>query len=231
MTGELTQVDPRLLTRLAKLEEEVKRPLHITSGFRDPQHNTEVGGVKNSEHTDTPATGVDIACTTSGARFSLIKAALAAGFTRLGIGKTFVHLGISTTRPQPVMWHYYPSWIAACLLLASSCVWQPSTPAYGQMDTLERMEYDFLRLNEPCNADGTFFQRLDGVDYRIRTYRCGAKKWRLWQYLCEEGYYSRVILLDQSDENEDVYYLDRFGGLHNGRPQGFIEAYRPRCGT
>ena len=40
-------------------------------------------------------------------RFELVVAALEEGFVRIGIGKTFVHLGMAKDKPQRVMWHYY----------------------------------------------------------------------------------------------------------------------------
>jgi len=231
MTGQFTQLDPRLLAVLTQLEQEDGLPIHVNSGFRDPARNKAVGGVSNSEHTDQPATGADIQCLQSTTRFKLVTAALKRGITRIGIGKTFVHIGMSTTRPASVMWHYYPAFIVAWFLAVSSCVWSTPTPAAAQMDTLEAMERDFLRLSEPCQAEDAWETRISGIEYRVRSYRCGAKKWRLWQYRCEEGYWSRLILMDQADRNEDAYYMDRFGGLHNGKSGELVEAYRPQCGT
>lgn len=81
--------------------------LTINSGYRDPGHNTDVGGVENSEHTYDPAEGVDIFCKRSVTRFKMVVTALELGITRIGIGKDFVHLGIGADKPQHVMWTYY----------------------------------------------------------------------------------------------------------------------------
>lgn len=104
-------------------------------------------------------------------------------------------------------------------------------PVQAQQDTLERMEEDFFKLNEACNALPAEERTVTGQDYRLRLYRCGHRLWRLWQYRCPEGYWSRVFLLDQADDREDSYYLDRFAGLHNGKPALLVEAYRPRCAS
>lgn len=106
-----------------------------------------------------------------------------------------------------------------------------SQPVLAQFDTLEQMERDFFTLSEPCDALPSEERTIAGLDYHLRVYRCGHRLWRLWQYKCPEGYWSRVFKLDQADENEDSYYLDRFAGLHNGQPGFLVEASRPACGA
>ena len=44
----------------------------------------------------------------SGRRFRLLAAAIAAGFTRIGLGKTFLHLDNDRKKAQNVAWDYYP---------------------------------------------------------------------------------------------------------------------------
>jgi hypothetical protein len=39
----------------------------------------------------------------------MLKALFAMGVTRIGIGQTFIHVGVSTDKPQEVIWHYYPT--------------------------------------------------------------------------------------------------------------------------
>lgn len=80
-------------------------PFKINSGYRTIKHNKKVGGSKDSAHTNGYA--VDIVANTSATRFKIVQAALATGITRIGIGKTYVHLDTDPTLPQGVMWDYY----------------------------------------------------------------------------------------------------------------------------
>ena len=48
-TGEV-MIQPTLIYRLQELRSLIAAPIHITSGYRDPTHNAEVGGVPNSKH-------------------------------------------------------------------------------------------------------------------------------------------------------------------------------------
>jgi uncharacterized protein YcbK (DUF882 family) len=79
-------------------------PFVITSGFRCQKHNERVGGVKDSAHTKGVA--VDIKVGASQARYRVIRGAIAAGFTRIGIAKTFIHIDCDLTLPQGVIWTY-----------------------------------------------------------------------------------------------------------------------------
>jgi hypothetical protein len=79
-------------------------PMVIYSGMRCQKHNERVGGVPDSAHTKGVA--VDVKCHSSRGRFAIINAALSAGFTRIGVAKTFVHLDVDLSLPQQVMWTY-----------------------------------------------------------------------------------------------------------------------------
>ena len=108
MTGYTTNLHPDLMAVLTQLEARMGFPLQITSGYRDPVHNIDVGGVTNSEHTLDPSMAADVFCQRSQTRFKMLKALFALGVTRIGIGNTFIHVGISPTHPQDVCWDYYP---------------------------------------------------------------------------------------------------------------------------
>lgn len=43
-------IDPRLLTALDQLRDQVQQPIQILSGYRCPDHNRAVGGASNSFH-------------------------------------------------------------------------------------------------------------------------------------------------------------------------------------
>lgn len=94
----------KLMTMLDSVRESVGRPVVITSGVRCRDHNDTVGGVRGSEHMS--GEGADIACGNSRERFEIIGAALGAGFNRIGIARTFIHLGVSESKVQSVAWVY-----------------------------------------------------------------------------------------------------------------------------
>jgi hypothetical protein len=80
-------------------------PFVITSGYRCPEHNAEVGGKANSEH--VTGEGSDIKAVGSRERFKIIDGLIAAGFTRIGIGADFIHAGSDETKSPDVCWTYY----------------------------------------------------------------------------------------------------------------------------
>ncbi len=82
-------------------------PLVITSGVRCADHNARIGGVPDSAH--VMGVAADIACRSSGRRMALIRGLLAAGFTRIGVAKTFVHVDADVTKPDNVLWEYSTS--------------------------------------------------------------------------------------------------------------------------
>ena len=73
-------------------------PFLITSGYRTKEHNEKVEGVKNSAHMVGKA--ADIACHISVNRFRIVTALLAAGFTRIGIYPTYIHVDDSQNKPS-----------------------------------------------------------------------------------------------------------------------------------
>ena len=48
----------------------------------------------------------DIGCESSGARFWILHHAMAIGFRRIGIARTFIHLDDDPAKPQEVVWLY-----------------------------------------------------------------------------------------------------------------------------
>ena len=88
-------------------------PIHITSSYRTPEHNEEVGGASDSAHTDVPCNAVDIGERPtpsdphwSRARFAIIDTALALGCQRIGsYADGSLHLDMThDRRPSKVMW-------------------------------------------------------------------------------------------------------------------------------
>lgn len=79
-------------------------PFLITSGYRCPKHNKEVGGINESAHTKGVA--ADIHAASSSTKFAIIKGLLSAGFRRIGISKTFIHADMDVDKPQNMIWTY-----------------------------------------------------------------------------------------------------------------------------
>jgi uncharacterized protein YcbK (DUF882 family) len=94
-----------LLSMLDLVRRAVGRPLPVNSGCRCAWWNAKQGGVKGSEH--ETGEGADIACPDSSLRFRILMAAWQTGVARVGTGKDFIHLGVSKTHDQNVVWHYY----------------------------------------------------------------------------------------------------------------------------
>jgi len=105
-----------LVDRLQMMRD-IHGPIAITSGIRCVDHNKAVGGVDSSAHVpadiddgeEEVGHAVDLSIKSSGSRFGLCNAAMGAGFRRIGIGKSFLHLDTDTRKPQDVAFDYYSS--------------------------------------------------------------------------------------------------------------------------
>ena len=78
-------------------------PFRITSGYRTTEHNAKVGGRVGSSHLKGCA--VDIAVNNSAQRSAIIQGLVKAGFTRIGIAKTFIHADTDENKPSAI-WLY-----------------------------------------------------------------------------------------------------------------------------
>ena len=79
-------------------------PFIINSGYRTKEHNRKVGGRSNSAH--LAGFAADISATTSRQRMWIVGSLLEAGFNRIGIASTFIHVDNDPTKPEEVMWTY-----------------------------------------------------------------------------------------------------------------------------
>ena len=98
-------VDLEFVKRLEKVRVKCGFPFSIVSGFRCPKKNASAGGKSKSAH--LKGKGVDIRCTHSYQRWWIVFWAIKYGFKRIGIGKTFVHLDVDDSLPEPRLWTYY----------------------------------------------------------------------------------------------------------------------------
>ena len=94
----------KFLVMLDKARDIAGIPFKINSGYRTMIHNAEIGGVSNSSHLSGLA--ADVSCKESRHRFIMIAAFIAAGFTRIGIAKTFIHVDCDKDKDQSVSWLY-----------------------------------------------------------------------------------------------------------------------------
>ena len=84
----------------------------ISSSYRTPAHNAEVGGADDSAHTDTPCNAVDIRRDDKAilgwnhARMQIVSAAIRLGCTRIGVyADESIHLDrTEDQRPAPRLW-------------------------------------------------------------------------------------------------------------------------------
>lgn len=104
--GGIDRMDPWLLQLIDRARERAGVPFVITSGYRCPTHNRNVGGVADSAHVYGLA--VDIRTATSQARFAVVKALLSLSARRIGISfkGNFVHVDVDEGKPQDVIWPY-----------------------------------------------------------------------------------------------------------------------------
>jgi zinc D-Ala-D-Ala carboxypeptidase len=98
------QIDLNFVNKLEQARVYANSPFHIDSGYRCALHNLKVGGVSNSAHLYGHA--ADIRCSSNTERFMILEAVIKAGFLRIGIGKTFIHVDDSFTLPSPRIWLY-----------------------------------------------------------------------------------------------------------------------------
>ena len=84
-------------------------PFKITSGYRTKEYNEDLikrgyKASRNSSHLKGLA--ADISVKDSKSRFIVFNSLLLAGFTRIGIADTFIHVDLDTDKTQNVIWTY-----------------------------------------------------------------------------------------------------------------------------
>lgn len=104
--GSGRKIDSLLIQNLTEFSRILKKDYGINSGFRTEMHNRRVGGVEHSAHTKGLA--VDLSVRNDEDRYLVIAAALHSGFTRIGIGKTFIHIDCvpEELNKPPRIWLY-----------------------------------------------------------------------------------------------------------------------------
>lgn len=79
-------------------------PFGISSGSRCEKNNRLSEGAPDSAHLDGWA--ADIKCVSSMPRYKILTSLITAGFTRIGISKSFIHADCDPDKPPCVIWQY-----------------------------------------------------------------------------------------------------------------------------
>ena len=103
----LTETILRNIQELAKnlqvLRDEVKKPIKITSGYRDSSFNKKIGGATQSRHITGQAADIKIEGYTPKQVASIIEKLIAAGKMKqggLGIYSTWIHYDVRGTKAR-----------------------------------------------------------------------------------------------------------------------------------
>jgi uncharacterized Zn-binding protein involved in type VI secretion len=96
-----SRVKPEVVQGLEGISQQVGYQLQVTSGYRSPEYNANVGGAKRSQHMEGNATDIVQTGLTEQQRKDFIQAAIDNGFTAIGIYNTFTHIDI---RGAKVAW-------------------------------------------------------------------------------------------------------------------------------
>lgn len=103
--GDHARPSDELLAKLDTLRGVYGAPLYLTSAIRCPLHNEQVGGTRDSAHIEGLA--ADIAVSGSRQRHDLLRLIMKLQlFRRVGIAKTFIHVDVSPSADQDVVWLY-----------------------------------------------------------------------------------------------------------------------------
>lgn len=100
----LQDMQQSFIDKLDKLRTACGFPLYINSAYRSKAWEKMRGRTGTGSH--TLGVAVDIKCMSERDRFTIVKNAIALGFTRVGIAKTYIHLDSSTNHTQGVIWLY-----------------------------------------------------------------------------------------------------------------------------
>jgi len=92
------------LIKCDELRVRLGKPLIVASGYRTPERNKQVGGVKNSSHLLGYA--IDWKNISNDEMIAFLDAAWAAGFRRFGIMATSIHTDDDPTKTSPAIWDY-----------------------------------------------------------------------------------------------------------------------------
>ncbi len=100
----LYNFSPILLNFINKIRHKLGKPLIADSGCRCVPWNIHEGGKHTSDH--LTGEGTDLRAIHSHTRFIILEKAFEFKIRRIGLAKTFIHLGTNKNNPQEVFWIY-----------------------------------------------------------------------------------------------------------------------------
>jgi len=100
----LNNFSPHLLKFINEVRKRLGRALIVRSACRCPPHNKEEGGTETSDH--LTGEGVDLKAIHSHTRYLILDTAFEWEIRRIGLARTYIHIGINENNPQEVFWIY-----------------------------------------------------------------------------------------------------------------------------
>lgn len=110
-TGEC-KMDEQFMEKLVRLREDFNRPMVISSGYRSPDYNAQIGGAEHSAHVYGRAVDVVVGGELA---YDLVRLASLHGFTGIGVSqkgpyaRRFIHIDDmpeSEKHRRPTIWSY-----------------------------------------------------------------------------------------------------------------------------
>lgn len=96
-------MDANFLHKLDKARSIAGLPFKINSAYRSPEHPL---SIKNPSSSHIKGLAVDISVTDSRTRFIIVDALIKAGFNRIGIADSFIHVDLDLDKSNKVIWTY-----------------------------------------------------------------------------------------------------------------------------
>jgi len=96
-------MDANFLNKLDKARSIAGLPFKINSAYRSPDHPL---SIKNPTSSHIKGLAVDISVKDSRTRFIIVDALIKAGFNRIGIADTFIHVDFDLDKSNKVIWTY-----------------------------------------------------------------------------------------------------------------------------
>jgi len=100
----LNNFSPFLLLFINEVRARLGKPLISKSACRCKPHNLAEGGKETSDH--LTGEGIDLKAIHSHTRFVILDVAFEWEIRRIGLARTYIHLGINVNNPQEVFWIY-----------------------------------------------------------------------------------------------------------------------------